>query len=367
VKFLQQAIQQKIGSGLAAAYGNLAMVSDWVEIYCGKTSHLSNADEVDAPTVFDLASLTKILATTSLYMVMNERSIVDLNATVGSYLVEEAKLTPHLNQMTIASLLSHTSGLPAWKPFYEGMRTEFGSILPFISINNRKERFFKKVFQTPLENSPGEKAVYSDLGFLILGYLAEKIAALPFDQLVEREVWSRIEGCGLHFRPVHADALSERYRISMNHESVAATEVCPWRGLLQGQVHDDNAWSMGGVAGHAGVFGTLNDVKTWIDALLTAKIVSFATLIQFTREVQLNDGSGSRRTLGFDLPSLDGSGSTAYAFSSNSVGHLGFTGTSVWLDLDRAKGAILLANRVHPDRHDLRIRNLRREFHTQIG
>jgi len=128
--------------------------------------------------------------------------------------------------------------------------------------------------------------------------------------------------------------------------------------LLQGEVHDDNAWSRGGVAGHAGVFGSLDDVIRWMNALVSGKLVSFKTLREFS--IPFMDSSGVRRGLGFDFSSHP-------AHSSATIGHLGFTGTSLWMDLDRGRFAILLTNRVHPSREDTRIRDLRQAFHQTVG
>jgi len=377
MEILERAIQDRIGSGLAAAAGALdssSSILQWPEVYLGETSHdLTSHDLTDAikgpitpATKFDLASLTKILSITSLFMNWVDGGRVDLDQSLEHFLPEVTARHAHLKPLTLFHLLSHTSGLPAWKPFYEEMRVHFGDQLPFLPIAQRKDYFFELVFSTMPEISPGTKAVYSDLGFLILGAVAEKIGGKSLDQLAHEIVWNPI-GTGLQYRPVVTDTAGERARIRQTGESVAATEDCPWRGLVQGQVHDDNAWSMGGVAGHAGVFGTLIDVKRWAQALLDGKIASPAVLKKFTTEVRLNDGSPSGRALGFDLPAKDGSGSTADAFFSTAIGHLGFTGTSIWLDLDQGRGAILLTNRVHPSRDDLRIRNLRREFHSQIG
>jgi CubicO group peptidase (beta-lactamase class C family) len=142
------------------------------------------------------------------------------------------------------------------------------------------------------------------------------------------------------------------------------TEICPWRGRLQGEVHDDNTWSRGGKAGHAGLFGRLKDLELWIDSLLGGDFVSRRTLREFARVV--TDSSGNRRAFGFDVSALDGSGSTGFAFSPATIGHLGFTGTSLWMDLDQGVYAILLTNRVHPVRTDDRIRQLRREYHDAV-
>ena len=363
---LEDAVSQRIGSGSAAAWGDLSGNKN-NEVYAGKTSHFLTADSVGPATIFDLASLTKVLAMTSLYMVFDEQGMLHPEDLLERHLPEEVKAHPHLKGISIGHLLSHTSGLPAHRNIFEELKMEFGPHLPFASIQSRKKSYDQKILAIPREHPIGERVVYSDIGASLLSYLAEKITGMSFDQLVQERVWSSIPACDLHYRPVVQDSLSERLRVQNIGESIAMTEFCPWRGWLQGQVHDDNCWSMGGVAAHAGVFGTLNGVRSWVHALVDGRIVSMQTLQRFTREVLLADGQGARRTLGFDMPALDGSGSTGFYFSPHSVGHLGFTGTSLWIDLDRNRYAVLLTNRVHPSRNDLRIRSLRRAFHAILS
>lgn len=360
-KLLEEAVDLRIGSGMAASFGKLSDLEKNTthDFYVGKTSHLASADPIQSETYFDLASLTKIIATTTLAMVKRERGLLDLDARLETLLPAECKQNPSLAPITVRSLLSHTSGLPAWKPFYEALKMIIGENLPWASLESRKHKFDSLLYKVPRENQVGEKVVYSDLGFLIL----ERVLSPHFQKEVET-IWSRIPNSKLHYRPVTCDAETERYRVKQQHLSFAMTELCPWRGLIQAQVHDDNAWSRGGVAGHSGVFGRLSDVKGWTQAVFSLAIVNQTTLHEFTREVSTPDLA--RRTLGFDLPALDGSGSTGFSFSKNSVGHLGFTGTSLWVDLDRGDYAILLTNRVHPDRNDVRIRALRREFHQRV-
>jgi len=348
-ELLDQAISQKIGSGIAAAWGDLSKSNAAHVFYGGKESHAPNALSIDPHTKFDLASLTKIVATTSLYMRWVDQGKMDIREPFPG----------HHHDFKFSQLLTHSSGLPAWKAFYETMITRFGGAheLAKVSLTERKKYFYEQLFATaaePLQQKPGEKIVYSDIGFLLLSHFAEIISHQHFDQVVQTEVWNRIfpKGEGFQFRPIH-----HRYIAP----GIAATEICPWRGWLQGEVHDDNTWSMGGVAGHAGVFGTLTDMLHWMHSLVEGRIASFKTLRQFSQPVL--DTAGTRRALGFDLPPVDGSGSTAKAFSLNTIGHLGFTGTSFWFDLDRGRYAILLTNRVHPSRDDNRIRDLRRQFH----
>ena len=359
---LEDAIRIQIGSGAAASFGSLSdLISgkEPIHIFTGHTSWSKSAKSLGKTTVFDLASLTKILATTTLAMLKFETGELDLDQNLAVLLPERVKCNPTLAPITIRQLLSHTSGLPAWKPFYEELRKRFGEALPTVSTEQRKKMSLELLYQIHREAEPGEKVIYSDLGFLIL----EDLLSQNFKRDLE-QIWASIPHCHLHFRPVVQSAQSERALLETRDESVMATEDCPWRGLLQGQVHDDNTWSFGGVAGHAGVFGTLDDVLAWVKFVFAGKLVSWNTLRVFFKEV--NTPLAARRALGFDLPAANGLGSTGLSFSQNSVGHLGFSGTSLWIDLDRGVYAILLTNRVHPSRNDNRIRPLRQKFHDTV-
>jgi len=317
----------------------------------GSTSHFADALPVTEKTYFDLASLTKILSTTTLAMKRYDQGTLNLDQTLS--------VNPSFSSIRIKDLLTHASGLPAWKPFYEEMKSHFGVSLPYVSLVERKKKFDELLYRSVPENPPLSKVIYSDLGFLMLANLLSR----DFKTDVE-SMWAAMKIEHLHFRPVLTDAFTARARSKQRGESIAATEFCPWRGLLVGQVHDDNAWSSGGIAGHAGSFGHLNDIKAWLHAIFLGPFLSRSTLEIFTREAV--SISGIRRALGFDMPSEDGSGSTGFSFSRNTVGHLGYTGTSLWVDLDSGDYAILLTNRVHPSRADVRIRELRREFHRLV-
>jgi CubicO group peptidase (beta-lactamase class C family) len=347
---------------MAAAWGSFDDLGSVHRMYLGRESHFG--DSVVCPrTVFDLASLTKILATTSLYMKWHDRGLIDLESGFPG------------KAFTFRQLLNHASGLPAWKPYYERMITHFvganavkepGSAvganrvlnisdsasagLSAISIAERQAYFDALILAENPVAKPGEKIIYSDIGFSLLMIHAERVSGMSFDELISRCVWSDIQDCGLHYRPL--------IQSGSVRTGIAATEWCAWRGLLQGDVHDDNAWSRGGVGGHAGVFGSLDDVIRWMDSLVSGKLVSFNTLREFS--MPFIDTSGARRGLGFDYSSHS-------AHSIATIGHLGFTGTSLWIDLDRGRFAILLTNRVHPSREDTRIRDLRQAFHQSVG
>lgn len=344
---LRYANQIQIGSGSAAAFGT---ISHTHQVFVGQTGWCEGARNVGPSTYFDLASLTKILATTTLAMIQVDSGALDLDADLAFLLPERVKANPKLASIRVRDLLTHSSGLPAWRPFYLEMIKHFGPALSQASILHREQYFCSLLYQVTPEHVPGEKIIYSDLGFLIL----EEVLSSNFKRDVE-SVWKNIPNCELQFREVISPT---------RHLDTMMTEICPWRGLLQGQVHDDNAWSKGGFAGHAGVFGRLQDVVSWIKTMFSSQMVSERTLRLFFTEFQARDGG--RRALGFDIPSLDGSGSTGFSFSRESVGHLGFTGSSLWFDLNSGDFGVLLTNRVHPHRTDDRIRPLRRAFHQII-
>jgi CubicO group peptidase (beta-lactamase class C family) len=348
---MERAISEGIGSGMAASFGKIEDLIGGLPVttlYAGRTSHVEGAGKVGASTRFDLASLSKILGTTLLAMKRFEQ---------GTFLLDSCPVPGR--SFTARQLLHHSSGLPAWRGFYETLMERFGPRLYSVPVEERSRLFFSELDSVREEWTPGERIVYSDLGFLHLGRslssdLAGDVAGL----------WAESADVGLHYRPVIHSALEERFAIESRGESVAMTEVCPWRGPLAGLVHDDNCFSMGGVAGHAGVFGTLPDLLAWIRGLFRGDFVSLATLKTFSTPE--SDGKGGRRALGFDCPSPDGSGSTGFAFSPDSIGHLGFTGTSLWMDPVSGNFAVLLTNRVHPSRDDIRIRAFRRAFHEEL-
>jgi CubicO group peptidase (beta-lactamase class C family) len=351
---LEFALTARVGSGISASYGKIDDLRNGFspnEIYLGRHAHAAGAALINRNSHFDLASLTKILLTTLLAMIRTERGEASLSAKLSWVLPDYVSRNPSAAEVTVGQLLSHTSGLPAWRPFHEKLRDHFGAALPLVPVARRKAHFDSLLDEVPLECAPGERVIYSDLGFLLL----ERILSRDLTSDAKR-IFGTIPGLQFHDRPV----LDSR-TLSSTH---VATEVCPWRGLIQGTVHDDNAWSRGGLSGHAGLFGRLCDVQLWVESLFNEKWVSLSTLRQFTRTV--SDSSGAVRAFGFDVPSATGAGSTGTCFSMNSIGHLGFTGTSLWMDLDAGEYAILLTNRVHPSRFDDRIRKLRIAFHEEV-
>ncbi len=304
-------------------------------------------------TIFDLASVTKIFTTATLAARLVERGWIDWTTPLQALLPDWPT-----KDIRLSHLLSHTAGLPWWKPLWEDLRARFSPApLWSITVEERQREMRRLVTTTAPEARPGERAVYSDLTFLLLGFALEELLGIPLDQAVERHVWSPLGIAGASYRRVERDVEAGR------DKNCAATERCPWRGgVLQGQVQDDNCWAMGGYGGHAGAFGRAADLMVFASEWLQGRVVGRETRSAAWSRVSTPAGCG--RTLGWDTPT-DG-GSTGGAFSSASVGHLGFTGTSLWLDPEAGVAVALLSNRVHPSRENQLIREYRAEFHRAI-
>ncbi len=309
---------------------------------------------VTADTIFDLASLTKPLATTLAIMRLVQQFRLDLEQSLGSVLVHFKNTEKET--IKISQLLRHTAGLPDYIPFYIELNK-----LPF---EERKEALKQRLVRLPLQHPIGEKVLYSDPGFMILGQLVEDVCGQRLDHFLTETVYrplglTREIGLRLCFvdltDPVH-------------FERIAATAICPWRQvLIEGVVHDDNAYAVGGIAGHAGLFGNAEGVYVLIEALLSAFYgrasdpLFPADLLRIFLQWEKN----TSRPLGFDAPSLQDSSCGQY-FSKHSAGHLGFTGTSFWVDLERDITVILLTNRVHPTQDNDAIKIFRPKIHDAV-
>ena len=280
--------------------------------------------DVTPDTRYDLASLTKVVATLPSVLKLVAAGEIDLDHPVGRFFSSAGWLQqPSLADAPVRALLTHTSGLPAWRPL-------------FAEVSERRTAL-AAVLQSPLER-PGE-VVYSDLGFMLLGALVERVAHEPLDAFAAREVFGPLGMFDTSFGPLVG-------------VPVAATEDCGWRDrVLEGEVHDENATVWEGVAGHAGLFGTATDLARYVHAWLTRepRLGPEALLTEATQEQAVaGDGmaAGARRGLGW---TLSGPGGFAGA-GAGGYGHTGFTGTSLWIDPEAGHAVVLLSNRVHPRR-----------------
>ncbi len=294
---------------------------------------------VTPKTLFDLASLTKVVATLPALLRLIEHSEISLDDPVKRFFTNAGWFqTPSIAEATVRQLLIHTAGLPAWQPLF--------------AVSDSRPVLAASVLQSELVHPPGE-VVYSDLGFMLLGLIIERVSTLRQDAFVERYVYQPLGMDRTRYGPVSGD--------------VAATEHCGWRGaVLCGVVHDENAYAMGGVAGHAGLFAPAEDLARYAQAWLNfdPRLGSEALLREVVRE-QARDATGARRALGWQL---SGPGSSAGRYASAAAfGHTGFTGTSLWLEPEGWFG-VLLTNRIHPSRlGGQRIQSLRVAFHEALA
>jgi len=300
-------------------------------------------------TVFDLASFTKPLATTLAIIKLISQEKLELSQHLGSILAQFNSTDK--GRITIENLLYHNSGLPDYRPYYKVLNT--------LEPNLRKDVLRQLLVKEPLIHSPGNQVIYSDIGFMILCWVIEQVSGNRLDRFVTKEVYHPLGLENLFF--VDLDSTPRQIKF-------AATERCSWRNiLLEGAVHDDNAYVLGGIQGHAGLFGTAQDVLSLLSELMAAYLGSPCAGV-FDRDLiqmffKRHEHTG--RALGFDTPSPIDPSCGQY-FSKNTVGHLGFTGTSFWMDLDRNVMIVLLTNRVHPSRSNDKIKAFRPKLHDRI-
>lgn len=301
-------------------------------------------------TVFDLASLTKPLATTLGIMILVQRGEWSLDQQIGTII--SAFQGTDKEQITIRQLLAHNAGLPDYRPYY---KTLMG-----LPPERRKEGLEGMLLAERLIAAPGTQMLYSDIGFMILGWAMEVVSTRPLDLFIKESIYDPLGLHNLFFVPLASGKPWPRV-------DFAATEKCPWREkILEGEVHDDNAYAIGGVAGHSGLFGTAQDIHRLLVELLNtyhgrpkSGLLDPETVKTFFQRQHLG------RALGFDTPTQPGSSSGRY-FPEQSVGHLGYTGTSFWIDPERSIIVILLTNRIHPTRDNNKIKDFRPVIHDAI-
>jgi serine-type D-Ala-D-Ala carboxypeptidase len=320
---------------------------------------------MQASTIFDLASLTKPLATAMALMLLVSDKKVRLDDRLTRFSPTFGVFGK--NAVTLRQLLNHSSGLPAWKPYHEEIvKGEKGGKINFIASQAAKQYVFRQIHQEKPVYTAGSQTLYSDLGFMILGELVEAISGSALDRFCQEKIFKPL---GLRSTSFVDLTRLRTHRIQPVEEMIAPTENCPWRKkILCGEVHDDNAYAMGGVAGHAGLFSSARDIHCVVARLgrcLRGKdtFLPQAVVQEFlSRDERVKD---STFALGWDTPAKDGSASGNY-FSLRSVGHLGFTGTSIWWDLEKNCHVILLSNRIHPTRKNEKIKEFRPHIHDII-
>jgi CubicO group peptidase (beta-lactamase class C family) len=303
----------------------------------GRLSYVDSAPPCQFDTMFDLASLTKVIATASLAMQHVLRGL-SLDTPVATFV--DGWSSGDRARVTIRQLLDHSSGLPARVLLWQ--------------LADGRAAAERIVAETNLERPPGTSAVYSDVGFILLGLILERAAGAPIDRQFRKLFGSTIDP--IQFRP-----------LAHLYERIAPTEFDPWRGrVLCGEVHDENAAMLGGAAGHAGLFGTADAVGAFARTVLRTfqertAIGDPALMCEFAARSAV---PGSSRALGWDtaLPTS----SSGSRMNPTAIGHTGFTGTSLWIDWERDFYAVLLTNRVHPTRANEKLLPLRSQFHDAL-
>ena len=327
------------GASVVVAQGGEVVLSAAV----GRFTFEPSSPQVTPYTIFDLASVTKVAATTAAAMVLFERGQLPLDAPVAQFVPEfvSACDDPRRRQVTVRMLLTHTSGLPGYVKLFEQARSP--------------AEVMKAACGVALVTDPMSKAEYSDIGFIVLGLVLERAAEEPLDRFCLREIFAPLEMKETQFCP----PAEVRGKIPPTDSGNDFR-----RRRVQGEVHDENAAALGGVAGHAGLFSSATDVSRFARCMLAggAPIVRPETVRMFTTREKIP--AGSSRALGWDTPSQP-SQSGGY-FTPGSYGHLGFTGTSVWCDPHKQAAVVLLTNRVWPDRSSEEIRQIRPAVHDAV-
>ena len=295
---------------------------------------------VDQDTIYDLASLTKAIATTTTAMILYERHKLRLDMPVHVVMPEFAGADPRREKVTIRMLLRHTSGLPSYLRLFEQARS--------------RDALVQSAYRTPLASDPGTRADYSDIGFIVLGELLASLTSKPLDSFCQREIFAN-----LHMRhTAYNPPLSWKPHIPPTVDDRSFR-----KRIVQGEVHDENASILRGVAGHAGLFATARDVARFAQCMINmgAPILNRETVELFTTRDPSLPGSYA---LGWDTPTPPSQ--SGKHFSSRSYGHLGYTGTSLWIDPERQVSVTLLTNRTWPDRASDNIKSVRPAVHDAI-
>ncbi len=328
---------------------------------------------VTPTTLFDLASLTKVVATTPTAMLLYERGLLDLDAPVSAIVPEfihDAAKDPRRHEVTVRMLLSHSSGLPAYEKLYLKART--------------RAELLHAAVATPLHANPNDQAEYSDIGFIILGVALERLADESLDRFCQREIFAPLAMTSTTFNPpteIHAripPTADERPSDECGAGALAREMPAPQpppsgspalrstfrQRIIQGEVQDENAFILGGVAPQAGLFSTAQDVAKFAHAMLNPGHPIFRpeTVAIFTRRQPAPPATS--RALGWDTPSAPSQ--SGKHFSQNSFGHLGYSGTSLWIDPTRQLSITLLTNRTWPDCSNQAIKHVRPKFHDAV-
>jgi serine-type D-Ala-D-Ala carboxypeptidase len=345
---LEKAVEEHAFPG--AAYGVLHKYKIVAADAVGRFTYESDSPEITSETIFDLASVTKILATTSAAMILFDRGILDLDMPLGEILpgfVIGRESGSGKERVTLRMLLAHSSGLPAYARLFE-QHTVANQLL-------------RACMQTKLQTPPGTRTEYSDIGFILLGKALEVLAGDYLARFCSREIFTPLEMTNTFFNP------PDKLRSLIPPTEIDTTFR---KRVIQGEAQDEHAFVLGGCGGHAGLFANVLDVLRFANCFLgdrrssaSAQIFRPATMNLFA--ARQNEPPGTSRALGWDTPTAPSSSGTH--FSASSIGHLGYAGTSLWIDPERQLAVVLLTNRTWPDRSSQTIQKVRPAFHDAVS
>jgi CubicO group peptidase (beta-lactamase class C family) len=339
--YLNKAISDSAFPGCAISIGHRGKLI--LEQSFGHYTYDIHSSKVEVNSIFDLASLTKVVATTTTAMILYDQGRLNLDQKVIEIVPEFTG--GEKDEVTIRHILTHTSGLPGWVRFYLDLEG--------------KERIVQEICDTELINEPGTTYVYSDLGMILVQKILETIAQKPLDQLVRDYVTTPLNMNRTFYNPD-----------SGLIKQIVPTEISEWhQKLVHGFVHDENTYVMGGVSGHAGLFSTVQDLSIFCQMYLNngfydnKRIIKAETINLFTSRQDIVEGS--TRALGWDTRSEEHSMAGEY-MSMSAFGHSGFTGTTVWIDPENQVFIVFLSNRVYPTRENRKISGVRPIVHNYV-
>lgn len=323
------------------------------------------AQATERNTVFDLANVSAAIATSIVFMRLVQEGKLNLHDKIARYI--DGFSVHGKSTASIAQVLSHSAGLPNWLPFFEDLvRENAGARMGILASRGARDYVLNAIKRLQFKYTPGTRQVYSDIGYILLGMLIERLTGLGLEKAVYRDVFRPL---GMKSSSYIDLSLMKRRGIHPVPELIAPTEHCPWRKrVLCGEVHDDNAWAMGGIAGHAGVFSSAQDVFRIGQELLLASqgkstFLDAAVLQDFWSKPPVPREQGW--SYGWSYPHEE-NGMHASGLSEDARGVNGFTGCSLWIEPAQDLVVVLLSNRIHPHRSNRRMASFRPRLHQKI-
>ena len=361
---LQQGVEEAVFPGAVALFSYNGRILH-KEAVGHRTFSNQNDDlvQISEDTIFDVGALTNVIATTTILMKLVESDTFQLEDKVSRYIHGFGVFGK--SPITIGQVLSHTSGLPAWQPFYEElMKQNAGLRMGIMTSRGAREMVHNSINRCQLKHQPGSRQVYSDIGFILLGHLIEVLTGMSLEKAVYQLVCKPL---GLRSTSYIDLTLLRRKAIAPVTDIIAPTEQCHWRKkTLCGEVQDDNAWAMGGIAGHSGIFSGINDLHVFTSEMLRAyrgesDFLQAQTVKKFWK---MSEPASGNMVFGWDVPGKE-NGLIDCGFTRRAIGHNSSTGCSLWLEPRDGMALTLLSNASYPSRGNKKIRALRSQLFSK--